>query len=874
MDKINLDQIIDYRTEYTAGVQKSKVTGDRLVGLCPFHNDSKPSFSVDLKTGKYNCFSCGASGNYINFYAHQSGLGTKDAYAEILRNHGIEDPAEAKKAAASYTVEQYAEEKHLPAEWLKEVFLLGVGREKDGTPWIKIPYLNEKSIEQVYRKRFHKSHPVRFKWRYGSAGKLIPYGVWRLPEFLEAKEPKILFVEGESDTQSLWYMDFPTIGVPGATTYPTAWTEKLNGANVSIYLHIEPDQGGKTFVSTMARKLKEGKFDGKVYTWNCSQFAGAKDPSDLLIRDGKELAAQEIRSALQRAEVLDISKLEESLPEAIPGAPKNLIQPAGWIYDNNGIHRIDEKTNSPECVCRTPIILTQRLRSIETGEEKIEVAFKRDDKWNTAIFPRSTIFQSRSITALTDLGCTITSENSKQVVRFLEALEKANFEALEVTDSTSSFGWQTQNRFLPGHGQNLVVDVDSSLQSWVAAYSQSGTLAGWIETMKRHRERYKFRFILASAFTAPLLRIIKQRIFFVYNWGDSRGGKTAALKAALSAWGNPDKLMVNFNATQVALERMAGFFCDLPLGIDERQLAGNRQESIEKIVYMLASGTGRARGSKSGGIQKLDTWRTVILATGEEPIARMNSQTGVDTRMVEIIGGPFENEADAGEMHQLAADNAGWAGPEFISYIMSIPEEELLNRYSAIFERLKNFTGGKGNSHTASVAAVTLADTLIEDLFFKDESKTREESRAESMRMAKSILQDIMDNKAPDVNESAAQYIADWIASNTNHFGNDAYTECYGTLEGNTAYVFVTTLREALEKAGFSYRKTIKWLADEGVIRTTQRNDGRGTSNSVTKFHAGRIHRFTAIDLSLLTVDDDADDPFPDDETSEFDVFL
>ena len=222
-------------------------------------------------------------------------------------------------------------------------------------------------------------------------------------------------------------------------------------------------------------------------------------------------------------------------------------------------------------------------------------------------------------------------------------------------------------------------------------------------------------------------------------------------------------------------------------------------------------------------------------------------------------------------MHQLASENAGWAGPEFISMLLSMPEAEILNRYSIIFEKLKSFTGGKGNSHTASVAAVTLADTLIDDLFFHDDTKPKEDARAESMRMAKSILQDIMDNKAPDVNESAAQYIADWIASNTNHFGNDAYTESYGVLEGNVAYVFVSSLRDALEKAGFSYRKTIKWLADEGVIRTTPRSDGRGTSNSVTKFYAGRLPRFTAIDLTLLTIEDGDDIPFPDEEPAEFD---
>ena len=39
LDSVNLDQVVDYRAEYTAVIQKYKITGDNLVGLCPFHQD-------------------------------------------------------------------------------------------------------------------------------------------------------------------------------------------------------------------------------------------------------------------------------------------------------------------------------------------------------------------------------------------------------------------------------------------------------------------------------------------------------------------------------------------------------------------------------------------------------------------------------------------------------------------------------------------------------------------------------------------------------------------------------------------------------------------------------------------------------------------
>ena len=139
--------------------------------------------------------------------------------------------------------------------------------------------------------------------------------------------------------------------------------------------------------------------------------------------------------------------------------------------------------------------------------------------------------------------------------------------------------------------------------------------------------------------------------------------------------------MVNFNATQVGLERTAAFYCDLPLGIDERQLAGKNQEGLEKTIYMIASGTGKIRGSKGGGLQTMRQWRTVAMATGEEPLSTDTSQTGVSTRVLEIYGGPFETEEQASLMHQESTQNFGWAGPEFIEHVLKVSEKSICDKY-------------------------------------------------------------------------------------------------------------------------------------------------------------------------------------------------
>ena len=80
-----------------------------------------------------------------------------------------------------------------------------------------------------------------------------------------------------------------------------------------------------------------------------------------------------------------------------------------------------------------------------------------------------------------------------------------------------------------------------------------------------YRKNNLFRFILASSFASVLLTPLGHRIFMVFNWGNSRAGKSAALYAALSVWGNPYDLVTTFNTTAVGIERLAGFYNDLPL---------------------------------------------------------------------------------------------------------------------------------------------------------------------------------------------------------------------------------------------------------------------------------------------------------------------
>lgn len=881
-EQIDLDRLVDYRAEYSAVIKKAKITGDNLIGLCPFHDDRNNSFSVDLRTGKWHCFAEDEGGNFVSFWAKYYECDTGDAYKAILEKyHALDErpkekPAPRPSELQPYTLEQYSFEKRLPADFLAQVCKVSTAKERNGTTYLRIPYLTEDGSEATFRKRFAGKE---FRWRYGSRGKICLYGEWRLPEFRD--NGHVIMVEGESDTQSLWFMGLPAIGVAGASMFQPHQAGPLQ--DLKLYIHQEPDKGGKTFFRKVCKGLKEGGFIGKVYRWSCERL-GVKDPSDLYMKHGQKEAARMIRDALKGAEEIDLD--EEQIPEAITGAPINLRQPEGWVYSEKGISVIDEKKYTPTNICRTPIILTQRLKSIETGDEKMEIAFKRDDEWHTAIYPRSTIFSSRSITALADLGCTITSENAKQVVRFLGALEAENIDIIPKADATSTFGWQPGKRFLPGHDAGLALDIDPSQKGMATAYCQNGTMEKWIEHMAPHRARDKFRFILAASFAAPLLRIVKQRIFFVYNWGGSKGGKTAALKAALSAWGDPERLMVNFNATQVGLERTAAFYCDLPLGIDERQLAGNNQGALEKIVYMIASGTGKIRGAKGGGLQTVHQWRTVALATGEEPLSTDTTQTGVSTRVLELYGGPFDNEQDAGLMHQQSVQDCGWSGPAFIERIIKLEERTICEAYEAMQIYIRAISEGKNGSHISGIAAVALADAMIDSWFFEGSPEMTPPSGipenipeflqrlgvtwcswTRAKQMAEHILIEQVESNSTDVNENAVQFVVDWVLSNKAYFGTNAIGTCLGMTSeaGNIAYIFPSMLNQALTKAGYSPRKTMKYMAERGLITASTNKSGKKVY-SVIKWFGDRSCRFVEFFIGKMAGTRDPIDDMDDED--------
>jgi DNA primase len=72
-----------------------KKTGRNFVGLCPFHSEKTPSFTVSSEKQIFHCFGCGTGGNAFNFLMKQEGLTFPEAARALAKRYGIDIPTRA-----------------------------------------------------------------------------------------------------------------------------------------------------------------------------------------------------------------------------------------------------------------------------------------------------------------------------------------------------------------------------------------------------------------------------------------------------------------------------------------------------------------------------------------------------------------------------------------------------------------------------------------------------------------------------------------------------------------------------------------------------------------------------------------------------------
>jgi len=122
-------------------------------------------------------------------------------------------------------------------------------------------------------------------------------------------------------------------------------------------------------------------------------------------------------------------------------------------------------------------------------------------------------------------------------------------------------------------------------------------------------------------------------------------GKSGALHAAGSVWGNPAGTVNSWRATDNSLESLAAQFNDGLLILDELKEVDPRQAGA--IAYMLANQRGKNRAHHAGGLREVTTWRIIMLSSGEIGLADHMASANIKTHAGQAVRF-IELPADAG----------------------------------------------------------------------------------------------------------------------------------------------------------------------------------------------------------------------------------
>ena len=189
----------DFLTFYQRYLPDLKKNGKGHVALCPFHNDTDPSLSINPETGQYFCHGCGKKGDLFHFYGKINDLDTRRDFGKILSGiasdfgiQGAEKPKARMIKAYDYTDEQ-------------------------GNLLYQVCRMEPKDFRQ-------RRPDGQGRWIWNLKG--IDTVLYRLPKLKTAQQ--VVIVEGEKDADNTHSLGFTATTSPmGAKKWKPEYSECL-----------------------------------------------------------------------------------------------------------------------------------------------------------------------------------------------------------------------------------------------------------------------------------------------------------------------------------------------------------------------------------------------------------------------------------------------------------------------------------------------------------------------------------------------------------------------------------------------------------------------------------------------------------------------
>ena len=566
--------------------------------------------------------------------------------------------------------------------------------------------------------------------------------------------------------------------------------------------------------------------------YTASQFYDTTEPYEFLYRyrDNKFLLKQMVQKMKAKAGAVGVKcfiSLWDAYQEMM--AQKNGVMLANstqfdgqemelfsgeYICDENGVF-VTDKYGYEQTICRHPIMPVQRLCNIDSGEERLKIAYKKGRVWRSIIVEKSVIASSSSILQLAANGIMVNSENAKSLSTYLLEIEQLNYEIIPEQKSVGRLGWLGEHGFSP-FVDDLVFDGENNFRNIFNAVKTEGSRNAWLYAMQDLRkEKSPGRLFLAASFASAILEPCGLLPFFLHAWGGTETGKTVGLMIAASVWASPrlGDYILTFNSTLVGQEMTASFLNSLPMCIDELQIQSSAGiKDFDKIIYQLTEGVGRTRGAKYGGLQRTNKWKNCIITNGEHPISNANSGGGAVNRVIEFECAE-KVYSDLVGICSVIQSNYGFAGREFVEYLQTDGAVERVNAIQKEYYRelLKSDSTDK---QAASASAILAADHIATELIFKDGNN-----------LTVADLEKIMTKKKEvNVNNRALEFVYELVERNPNKFKPNEYGdyqgEVWGKIDDDFIFIIKSVFDREMVNAGFNSTAFLAWAKRNDVIIT------------------------------------------------------
>lgn len=466
-----------------------------------------------------------------------------------------------------------------------------------------------------------------------------------------------------------------------------------------------------------------------------------------------------------------------NLPEGV----MNLDCGSNWIATDDGIYINDGKY--PRLVCRQPITITGILKSMNTGAEKVKLEFLDWGEWKELVVDKDILASAQKITALYKLGLSVTSNNAREVVAFLQDLldysKRKNL--IPITLTTEKMGWnEEKDGFIPYTVKDIQYEQTGILSGLWEVLQPQGDRGKWYKTFEKVRGIPMMDFIAAANFSAPLVGLLGLEGFVADIFGPSRGGKSVSNNIGCSFWANPGlngHFMFGVENTVNSIEGILYVLSSLPFIMeDANNMSEKKQKDLQTIIMKICNGVGKARMNRDMTLRPILTWKTVGIVTSENRITKDFHNNGSINRVLLLRGAnpedcPYQKDGlSVSELKEVFENNYGFAGKDFIEALLEIGREKLNARLKEIRKEVEEKAKklGKSAGQTLPVAVMLLADEIAEEHLFRDGKRISVEDAVKWMSAVDEA----------DQNQRFYERLEDTVIQNSGRFEGLGMTEC------------------------------------------------------------------------------------------------